>query len=86
MAVKQNDHSLFTAAGVHWNSRPVVFHNKHGKNIELLGGNTVATRVNSWDYGVVFTSEPVPIGQMLKVVISTKENWSIGGLVSIFVT
>ena len=82
MASKRNDQSLFSSASVQWNSQPVVFHNKHGSNIELSQNNTVATRVNSWDCGVVCTSAPVSTGQMLKVVISTSGPLSFGGLVS----
>ena len=86
MASKRNDRSFFSSANVQWNSQPVVFHNTHGRNIELSQNNTVATRVNTWDYGVVFTSESVSVGQMLKVVISRKVKWTFGGLVSVLVT
>ena len=65
-----------------WTIQPVVFHTNHGKNIELSQNNTVATRVSGFDYGIVCTSEPVPVGQMFKVTVLEKDERFVGGFVS----
>ena len=83
MATSTQPSSLFSSAGVQWTSQPVVFHNKRGKHIELSQNNTVATRVRSIDYGIVFTSEPVSIGQMFKVTLLEKDSQYVAGLVSV---
>ncbi len=65
--------------GVEWSSSPVTFHRNKGKHVELTESNTVATR--TWGfYGIVFTSEPMIVGQMLKVTVTEREDWS-GGMV-----
>ena len=56
-----------------WVSQPVVFHRNTGENVGLSENNTVATRARSADYGVVFTSEPVSTGQMLKVTVMERD-------------
>ena len=75
--------SLFTSADVQWTSQPVVFHKKHGENIELSQNNTVATRVRDWNYGAVCSSELVSIGQMFNVTVLEKDTQWSGGLVSL---
>ena len=77
------DPSLFSSANVQWTSQPVVFHNKHGGYIELSQNNTVATRVRSYYYGIVCTSEPVSIGQMFNVTVLEEVTQWRGGLVSL---
>ena len=72
---------VFSSGGLKWSSRPVVFHRNTGKRIKLSENNTVATRVTFWDNGIVFTSEPVSTGQMLKVTVMERESWA-GDLVS----
>ena len=83
MASIKKASSLLTSADVQWTSQPVVFHNNHGKHIELSQNNTVATRVWRFSYGIVCTSEPVSIGQMFKVTVLENIQWSGSGLVSV---
>ncbi len=65
--------------GVEWSSSPVTFHRNKGKSVELTESNTVATRTLSAS-GIVFTSEPMIVGQMLKVTMTQREEgW--GGMV-----
>ena len=81
MATRKVAPSLFTSAGVPWASQPVVFHNKHGKSIELSQNNTVATRVRDHDHGVVCSSELLSIGQMFKVTVLKEDSEYDFGLV-----
>ncbi len=68
--------------GVEWSSSPVTFHRNKGENVELTKSNTVATRTKGYNYGIVFTSEPMIVGQMLKITVTQRvECWS-GGMVS----
>ncbi len=67
--------------GVEWSSSPVTFHRNKGKNVELTESNTVATRTESLRFGVVFTSEPMIVGQMLKVTRTRREEGWRGGMV-----
>ena len=83
MASIKKASSLLTSADGQWTSQPVVFHNNHGKNIELSQNNTVATRVRDYNHGIVCTSEPVSIGQMFKVTVLEKECQWAGGFVSV---
>ncbi len=71
-------------AGVEWSSSPVTFHRNKGKHARLTKSSTVATRVSGKDYAVVFTSEPMLVGQMLKVTMSEKEEGWSGGMVRVF--
>ena len=61
--------------GVEWSSSPVTFHihRNKGRNVELTQRNTVATRTESYEYAIVFTSEPMVAGQMLKVTVTERE-------------
>ncbi len=66
--------------GVEWSSSPVTFHRNKGKHVELTESNTVATRTMRVS-GIVFTSEPMIVGQMLKVTMTERvEGWR-GGMV-----
>ncbi len=69
--------------GVEWSSSPVTFHRNKGKNVELTESNTVATRLRDHNCAIVFTSEPVLVGQMLKVTVTEKEKQKplVGGMV-----
>ena len=67
--------------GVEWSSSPVTFHRNKGRNVELTKRNTVATRTKSHNYGIVLTSKPVVVGQMLKVTVTEKEGGWAGGMV-----
>ena len=69
--------------GVEWSSSPVTFHRNKGKNVELTKSNTVATRAWGHNYGIVFTSEPMIVGQMLKVTVTERveEGWLGVGMV-----
>ena len=82
--------SLLSSRRLKWASQPVIFHHKTGVNIELSRDKTVATSKKHplydglrthYNYGIVITSEPVPIGAMLKVtLLQTNTDWK-GGLV-----
>ncbi len=65
--------------GVEWSSSPVTFHRNKGKHVELTESNTVATRTESHS-GLVFTSEPIVVGQMFKVTM-TVQSWLGGDMV-----
>ncbi len=68
--------------GVEWSSSPVTFHRNKGKSVKLTKSNTVATRTNSFNYGgIVFTSEPMIAGQMLKVTVTERVEGLYGGMV-----
>ncbi len=82
MATSGDDGALFSRAGVEWSISPVTFHWNTGKNIKLTKSNTVASRAESYEYGIVFTSEPMVAGQMLKVTVTERdEYWCVGGMV-----
>ncbi len=66
--------------GVEWSSSPVTFHRNKGKHVELTKSNTVATKTYGF-YGIVFTSEPMIVGQMLKVTLTQREEYWAGGMV-----
>ncbi len=68
--------------GVEWSSSPVTFHRNKEENVELTESNTVATRTEGYS-GVVFTSEPMIVGQMLKVTVTERVegHWLSGGMV-----
>ena len=74
---------LMKSGAIQWDGRPVFFHSNTGRNIILEGGGTVASRARSFDYGTVVTSEPVCIGQMLKITVLRREEKWRGGLVSV---
>ncbi len=75
--------AVFT--GVEWSSPPIAFHRNKGKNVRLSEGNEVATRVDSYGDAIVFTAEPLSVGQLLKVTVTKRANrWSGGGLVSVW--
>ena len=65
------------------------FHRNHGSNISLLEGGTVAHRVKSWDNSIVFTEQPIAIGDLFQVKWIEKHMPSeghvpyVGSLVSI---
>ena len=84
MAVGDISTEVFRSEGLKWASRPVVFHQNTGENVRLSKDSTVATRVKSNVYGIVFTSEPVSTGRMLKVTVTEREPGSrlISGIVS----
>ena len=65
--------------GVEWSSSPVTFHRNKKENVELTESNTVATR-SKYGYCIVFTSEPMIVGQMLKVTMTEREG-RYGGMV-----
>ncbi len=77
------DGAMFT--GVEWSSSPVTFHENKGRHVRLTEGNKVATRVDSYDLGIVFTAETLSVGQLLKVTVTKRASseWS-GGLVSVW--
>ncbi len=79
MATRARDDGVLFG-GVEWSSSPVTFHRNKGKNVRLIESNTVATRTVGHSYGIVFTSEPMIVGQMLKVTLTDKGG-SYGGMV-----
>lgn len=46
-----------------------VFHDNHGRNVEILGDRTVARRVASYNQGVVLVQPPLQPGRMVEVVV-----------------
>ena len=44
-----------------------TFHRRHGRNIRLLEEGTIAHRVKSWDNGIVFSEQPIAIGNLFQV-------------------
>ena len=65
-----NDSAI--SGDVQWSNSPVTFHMDKGESVELTESNTVATRIKDKDYGIVFTSEPMSVGQMLKVTVTQR--------------
>ena len=67
-----------------WSTRPAPFSTrKHGTNVEFSVDNTVAEKVVGWRNGaVVYTSDPVLLGQVWQTTIlgTTTRGW--GELVS----
>ena len=59
------------------------FHQNHGSNIQLLEKGTVAHRVRDWSYGIVFSEQPIVIGDIFQVKLIEKERQWAGSLVSI---
>ena len=49
------------------------FHRVCGKHIKLSEGNTVAERVRSYNEGVVYTEQPVPLGTMFEIKVHDLE-------------
>ena len=49
-----------------------TFHHKHGSNIRLLEEGTVAHRVDNANNGIVFTDQPIPIGNLFQVKLIAK--------------
>ena len=43
------------------------FHQNHGSNIRLLEEGTVAHRVKSFNNGIVFSEQPIVIGDLFQV-------------------
>ena len=66
-----------------WSTRPAPFSTRNfGGNVEFSVDNTVAERAGGLDDAVVYTADPVPLGQMWQTtVLSTTERY-YGGLVS----
>ena len=69
-----------------WIPRPAPFNaSKHGTNVEFSEQCSVAERVRpggTYQDGVVYTAQPVPLGEVWRItVLSTMNKWS-GELVS----
>ena len=67
-----------------WSTRPAPFSTrKHGPRIKFSVDNTVAERVGDWSSdAVVYTSNPVPLGQVWQTtILDTNTRW-YDGLVS----
>lgn len=77
---------VLKSPGLRWKNEVALFHkDNYGKNIQLLEDCAIAYRQNThhkWGYGMVCSSEPLPVGKMLRVTIL--ESLSVnGGLVSL---
>ena len=64
-----------------WSCQPAALHHNHGSNIKLSDNDSVAERVRSYDYGIVFTAEPVPLNCAFQVTVLREEDWT-GSFVS----
>ena len=52
------------------------FHSRCGDYIRLSENNTVATRVASYNNGIVFTAQPVQLDSMFQVkILEYEEKW-----------
>ena len=79
MATCTTDGVLFIG-GVQWSSSRTTFHRNKGENVKLTERKSVATRIKDSGYAIVFTSEPMVAGQMLKVTMMGREDrWWRGG-------
>ncbi|XP_065831193.1 neuralized-like protein 4 [Oscarella lobularis] len=56
-----------------------AFHRRCGQNIRLTKENTVARRVDSYNQGVVYSAEPLELGEVFSVRIDEKEGGWAGG-------
>ncbi|XP_065831192.1 neuralized-like protein 4 [Oscarella lobularis] len=56
-----------------------AFHRRCGQNIRLTKENTVARRVDSYNRGVVYSAEPLELGEVFSVRIDEKEGGWAGG-------
>ncbi len=66
--------------GVQWSSSRTTFHRNKGENVKLTERKSVATRIKDSGYAIVFTSEPMVAGQMLKVnMMGREDRWWRGG-------
>lgn len=72
-------------SNVNWSSQPAVLHRRHGMNLSLSENNTVAEKVEKWNWrdGVVMTAEPVPVCTMFQVTVLKKVKTRSEGLVSV---
>ena len=59
------------------------FHRNHGSNVCLLEEGTVAHRVKGFNNGIVFSEQPIVIGDFFQVKLIEKESGWSGSLVSI---
>lgn len=58
------------------------FHRKHGANIRLSEENTVAHRADSYNKAVVFTENPIAVGNSFLVKLLDKGGGWAGSIVS----
>ena len=58
-----------------------TFHRRYGRNIHLLEERTVAHRVKSWDNGIVFSEQPIAIGNLFQVKLIEENTASLQILV-----
>ena len=63
-----------------WSTRPAPFStSKHSTNVKFSVDNTVAERVGDFSNGaVVYTSVPVPLGQVWQTTILGATWWGTG--------
>jgi hypothetical protein len=60
----------------------MAFHHRCGQNIRLSHENTVALRIESYNKGVVYSKDPLEIGEPFLIRFDQKEGGWAGGLVS----
>ena len=53
----------------HSSCKPAALYHDHGRNIELSDNDSVAERVMSYNDGIVFTAEPVPLNCVFQVTV-----------------
>ena len=58
------------------------FHRKHGTNIRLSEENTIAHRTDSYNNSVVFTEQPIAVGNTFLVELLDKGGGWAGSIVS----
>ena len=67
-----------------WSTRPAPFSTrKHGTDVKFSVDNTVVERVRGYNGAIVYTEDPVPLGQVWQTTIlsTSTAGWG-GGLVS----
>ena len=66
-----------------WSARPAPFSTrKHGTRVKFSVDNTVAERVGGRKDAVVYTADPVPLGQVWHTTTLGTTKGGIAGLVS----
>ena len=74
-SITSSDACLLQELG--WDKQDVAFHNNKGKNVELSEKDTIVSRVKGATAvrGIVFTREPLSIGQIFQVDILQQDFW-----------
>ena len=72
-----NDTSQLDDRRPKWSCQPAALHHNHGSNIWLSDKDSVAERERSYNHGIVFTAEPVPLNCAFQVTVlrEAEEFW-----------